>query len=100
VSRDASNNVTLTWQRRSRLSTNAFRGIVPLGETAEGYALDFYTSSGFTVLAGTFTATTNSFTLTAAQQTAIGLTPGAAVNVNVFQVSSSIGRGAALQGSV
>jgi len=100
VSRDASNNVTLTWQRRSRLSTNAFRGILPLGESSEGYALDFYTTSGFTVLAGSFTATTNSFTLTAAQQTAIGLTPGAAVNVNVFQVSSSIGRGAALQGIV
>lgn len=97
---DASNNVTLTWDRRTRLSQNWLTGIVPLGETGESYSVDFYTSSGFTAIAGTFAATSPTLTLTAAQQTAIGLTPGATAYVNVYQVSSSIGRGHAAQATV
>jgi hypothetical protein len=94
---DASNNITITWDRRTRLSENWLLGLVPLGETSEAYSVDFYTSSAFTTVAGTLTSTTDSLTISAAQQTAFGLTPGATPFVNIYQVSSSIGRGHALQ---
>jgi hypothetical protein len=97
---DTSNNATLTWDRRTRLSQNWLMGIVPLGETSESYSVDIYSSSAFTTIVGTFAATSPSLALTAAQQTAMGLTPGAAINVAVYQVSSSIGRGRAAQATV
>jgi hypothetical protein len=94
----ASNDQTLTWQRRSRLSSNFLRGIVPLGEATESYFIEFYTSSGFTTLAGTLTTNARTLTLTSAQQTAFGLTPGAALNVRIYQLSDTIGRGRPFQG--
>jgi hypothetical protein len=94
---DASNNVTITWDRRTRLSENWLLGLVPLGETSEAYSIGFYTSSGFVTLAGTLTSTTNAVTISSAQQTVFGLTPGAKPFVRISQVSSSIGRGRELQ---
>jgi len=96
----ATNDQTLTVQRRSRLSTNAFRGVVPLGEASEEWSWQLYTSGAFTTLAGTFTTTTGTLPLTSAQQIAIGLTPGAQLHVNVAMVSQSVGRGHALQESI
>lgn len=96
----ASNDQTITWQRRSRLSTNAFRGIVPLGETTERYLIEFYTSSAFTTLAGTLTSTTKTVTITSAQQTSFGLTPGATLYVHIRQVSDSIGAGTPLEATL
>jgi len=99
-SKAATNDQTLTWKRRTRLSSNALRGIVPLGEATESWSIDLYTTSGFTTLAGTLTSTTSSLLITSAQQTLLGLTPGAALNVRVYQVSDSVGRGAVLQGTI
>jgi hypothetical protein len=99
-SKAASNEQTLTWRRRTRLSSNSLRGIVPLGEVSERYEVDFYTTSGFSTFAGTLETTTPSLAVTSAQQTALGLTPGAALNVRVYQISDSIGRGHALQGTL
>lgn len=96
-SKNASNDITLTWDRRSRLAINPASGSLPLGEAAELYSVEFYTSSGFTTLAGTLTTTTASLTITSAQQTAMGLTPGGTVYVRVRQVSDSVGIGHELQ---
>jgi hypothetical protein len=97
----ASNDQTLTWQRRTRLSSNFLRGVVPLGETTETYEVEFYTSGGFTTLAGTLSAnSTRSLLVTSAQQTAMGLTPGATLNVRIYQVSDAIGRGRSFQGVI
>lgn len=96
----ATNDQTLTVQRRSRLATNAFRATVPLGEASESWSWQLYTSNTFATLAGTFTSTTGTLALTSAQQTAIGLTPGAQLHVNVAMVSQSVGRGHALQESI
>lgn len=95
-SKAASNNQTISWQRRSRLSTNSLRGVVPLGEASERYQVNFYTSSAFTTLAGTLTSTTNSLTITSAQQTSFGLTPGATLYVSISQMSDIVGAGAPL----
>jgi hypothetical protein len=97
-SKAASNDQTLTWERRTRLSSNALRGTVPLGEATESYSVDFYTSSAFSTLAGTIASNARTLTITSAQQTAFGLTPGAALNVRIYQISDSVGRGHALQG--
>lgn len=99
-SKAASNDQTITWERRSRLSTNALRGIVPLGEATESYSIEFYTSSAFTTLAGTLTSTTKTLTITSAQQTAFGLTPGATLYVHIRQVSDVVGAGAPLEATL
>lgn len=91
------NDITLSWDRRSRLSINFMTGTLPLGETTEHYSVEFWTSSAFTTLAGTLTTTTASLTITSAQQTSFGLTPGSLVFVRVRQYSDSVGVGRELQ---
>jgi hypothetical protein len=89
--RDGSNNLTLEWVRRSRIPQPGLgNGLVPLGEESEKYEIDVM--SGASVLR-TITATSPSASYSAAQQTADGLTPGAAVSVNVYQISGLRGRG-------
>jgi hypothetical protein len=98
--KSAANDITMTWQRRTRLSSNAFRGAVPLGEASESYVIELYTSSALTTLAGTFTSTSKTLTLTSAQQTAIGLTPGAIPYRRIYQVSENVGNGTPLEAIV
>lgn len=89
--RDTSNNLTVTWIRRSRLrSPGLGNGPVPLGEETELYEIDIFTGA---VVVRTITATTPSITYTAAQQTADGKTPGAAVTMRIYQMSGTAGRG-------
>jgi hypothetical protein len=89
--RDGSNNLTLTWVRRTRAIADAFAdGEIPLLEESEAYEVDIM--SGSTVLR-TITATSPTCSYTAAQQTADGLTPGDPVTVRVYQISASVGRG-------
>ena len=97
----ASNDITLTWDRRTRSSsTFPANGLdVPLFEAAESYSVDVYTTSGFTTVVRTITATTPTITYTSAQQTSDGLTPGAVVNVRVYQVGAA-GRRNYLQGTL
>jgi uncharacterized protein YcfJ len=93
----ASNDQTIVWERRSRMATNALRGSVPLGEATEAYSIDFYTSSGFTTVGGTLSATSRSLTITSAQQTSFGLTPGGTLYLRIYQISDVVGRGHYLQ---
>lgn len=96
ASRDASNNVTLTAQRRSRLSVRMIgsSGIsVPLGEAEEQYQWIIYASSVSDVAVRTITSGVPSASYTAAEQTADGLTPGNPISVGVVQMSQTVGRG-------
>lgn len=99
-SKAASNDQTLTWERRTRLSTNALRGIVPLGETSEAYVIRFYTSSSFTTIATTKTSSSKTVTITSSEQTAAGLTPGGTLWVGIAQVSDTYGSGSELQATL
>jgi hypothetical protein len=96
ASRDGSNNITFTWQRRTRL---AIRGIgplgisVPLGEDSEAYDIDIYGSGAYTTVLRTIAATSATASYSAAQQTADGLTPGNAVYCKIYQRSAQVGRG-------
>lgn len=97
IARDpATNDATLTWRRRSRLSYRFLaEGIsAPLGEASESYEIDIM--SGATVVR-TITATTNSAAYSAANQTADGLTPGDPITARVYMVSATVGRGHVLE---
>jgi hypothetical protein len=86
-----------TVDRRSRLAMNNLTGVLPIGEATEAYSWAFYDSS-FTNLIGT--VLTNVPTVTAAQQTAIGITPSAVSYLKVRQVSDSVGPGHELQATL
>ena len=89
--RDGSNNLTITWVRRTRVAGEWTDGVdVPVAEMAESYELDLYDGP---VFLRTLTATTQTATYMAAQQTADGITPGDPVDVIVYQISDVVGRG-------
>lgn len=89
--RDGSNNLTITWVRRVRgFAPGLGYGFVPLDEPVEAYEVDIY--SGAAVVR-TIAASMTTAIYTAAQQTADGLTPGAAVSVKIYQLSATRGRG-------
>lgn len=89
--RDNSNNLTITWKRRTRIGGEwQDYSDVPLGEETKSYEIDIY--DGATVVR-TITATTESTSYTAAQQTTDGLTPGDPVDLIAYQVSATIDRG-------
>lgn len=90
-STNASNDITLSCDRRSRLAMNNSSGALPLGEASESYTWDFYSSGTFATRVGSLVSTTSTLTITSAQQAAFGLTPGAAVSVRVHQVSDAVG---------
>jgi hypothetical protein len=91
--RTSTNDFTV--DRRSRLAMNNLTGALPLGETTEAYSWAFYSSGTYATLLGT--VVTNTATVTAAQITAIGVTPSATAFLKVRQVSDSIGPGHELQ---
>lgn len=89
--RDSSNNLTITWFRRTRhFSPGIGYGAVALDEPTESYQVDVY--DGVTVVR-TITATTPTASYTAAEQTTDGLTPGDPVDIRIYQISSTRGRG-------
>ena len=92
-SRDGSNNLTVTWKRRTRSKVRLMGAKAqPYGEDRDAYEVDFYNTAGSSVLR-TVAVTAATASYTAAQQTADGLTPGAAVKCKVYQLSNTAGRG-------
>ena len=92
-SRDGGNDLTITWTRRSRIGHETpYSGAdLPLGEQYERYEIDIY--DGVTVVR-TITVSDAATTLyTAAEQTADGLTPGDPVDLKIYQISATVGRG-------
>jgi hypothetical protein len=98
VARSTAGDVTLSWKRRTRLSTSA--SSVPLGESSESYSIDIYSDSSFTTVLRTLTSTTQSVVYTQAQQaTDFGSLPSS-ISCKVYQVSDEVGRGYPLQSTV
>ena len=97
-SRDGANDLTITWMRRTRIM-GEWQDYVdaPLGEDTESYEIDIY--DGATIVR-TISAVTETTIYTAVQQTADGLTPGAPVTLQAFQLSAQIGRGFPRQATV
>jgi len=100
--RNAANDVTLNWVRRTRLggAWNDYAD-VPLGETSEAYVVEIYSSGTYATLKRTISGLTSPTTVyTAAQQTADGLTPGNPVYFIAYQVSALVGAGYGARGVV
>lgn len=92
-SRDGSNNLAVTWLRRTRAIARIFSTSgVPQVESSIEYEIEFLSGPGGPVLR-TKAVTSESAGYTAAEQTADGLTPGNAVTVRIYQISSAVGRG-------
>lgn len=92
ASRDASNNITGTVVRRARLGPEWIDyADVPLNEESERYQLDVM--NGSSIVRTIEAIGTSTWTYSAAEQTADGLTPGDPVSVVAFQLSAIVGRG-------
>ena len=94
--RDGSNNLTISCVRRSRVGSAWGPTVdIPLGEDTERFEVDIM--SGVTVkrtltFVGPF-AGNPSVVYSAANQTSDGFTPGQLILVNIYQLSSLVGRG-------
>ncbi len=89
--RDGSNNLTITWTRRTRIGGEwADGGDVSLGETSESYSLDIYDGS---VVVRTIAVTAETASYTAAQQVTDFGSEQSSVDIIVYQISSVVGRG-------
>ncbi len=97
--RDGSNNLTVTGDRKTRAPRAAISGTpMPQLEPSLLFEVDVLASPGGAVLrtipssAVTLTATGFSVAYSAAEQTSDGLTPGDPVDLEAFQVSTVVGR--------
>ncbi len=92
--RDVSNNLTIFWTRRGRLA-NDWRdnADIPLGEQSEKYEIDIY-NGGLSVVLRTITITNQqSVVYTAAQQVADFGSTQSSINMMIYQISATVGRG-------
>lgn len=88
ATRDGSNNLTLTWVRRTRAVSRVLSpGGAPQLEPVEEYRIEVLDAPGGTTVLRTVDVTTTSATYTAAQQTADGFTPGDPIPFRVAQRS-------------
>ncbi len=88
--RDGSNNLTISWIRRTRIPFTGIVAVAPLGEASEAYEVDVM--SGATVKR-TLTASTPTVAYSAAEQTADGFALGAPITFRIYQLSETRGRG-------
>jgi hypothetical protein len=95
--RDGSNDLTIGWTRRARISGNAWTSAVgqtvPLDEGSESYEIDILDPASPAIVKRTLTSTSTSVIYTATLQTADGYTPGDPVTCVIYQMSEEVGRG-------
>lgn len=93
VTRDGSDNITITWIRRTRVGGEWRDNVdVPLSETVESYEVDILDAPGG-VLQRTLTSATESVVYTIGDQTTDFGGARDPVDIEVFQLSSVVGRG-------
>lgn len=96
-----SNDITLTWDRRTRMSESALTGILPLGESTEAYEVEIYSSGAFTTVKRVIQAFSGrTATYTSAQQITDFGTNQTTLYVRVYQMSDSVGRGHELEATI
>jgi len=90
LTRDASNNATITWLNRSRHTAFTLQQ-AKLYEATERYELDILVAGS--VVRTLLTTTNKMIIYDAASQTADGITPGDPIEFNLYQLSATVGRG-------
>lgn len=94
ATRDSSNNVTLTWYRRTRGLFKIFTGAVPpLYEDEEVYEIDLLASGGGSVYETYQVTGATEATITDADIVAAGYVSGASITIRIYQISGLLGRG-------
>jgi hypothetical protein len=91
--RDGSNNLTISWIRRSRIGGDYWSDsyeTIPLGEVSEGYSVDVLNGGS---VVRTISAISPTATYSAANQIADFGSVQSSVSVVVYQISNSVGRG-------
>lgn len=99
--RDADGNLLIHWTRRSRISGEWRNGVdVPIGEDAERYEVEIWTADRSALKRTISGLSSPAATYGAVDQAADGITPGGAVSVSVYQLSSIVGRGCPAQATI
>lgn len=89
--RDGSNNLTITWARRSRIGTAwGVTDALPLDDTVESYQVDIMSGS---IVKRTISSTSPTCSYSAADQTTDFGGVQLSLLVNVYQMSTIVGRG-------
>jgi hypothetical protein len=92
---------TLSWIRRGRISPEWRDNIdVPVGEASESYEIEIYEDDTFATVKRTLSSTTASVTYTEAQQTEDFGESQSILNVRIYQMSATVGRGYPLTGTI
>jgi hypothetical protein len=97
--RDSAGNITINWTRRTRIngSWNSYTD-VSLGETTELYSIDIM--NGTTIVRTINGLTTPTYVYTTADQVTDFGSNQSILHLNVYQISSIIGRGYAGNGII
>jgi Putative phage tail protein len=99
--RDGSNNLTLTWIRRTRIDGEWRDSVdVSLGEDSESYTVTILSGPGGSVVRTISGLTSQTTTYSAANQTTDGFTPGNPITFRVSQVSATVGAGTPTEATV
>lgn len=94
----SSNDIILSFGRRSRLSNQWWLGNVQLGEESDRFEVDIYSNSSYTTVVRTLTGTSSNVTYTSAQQVAdFGSNQTGTLYYDVYQISGTVGRGHVLR---
>jgi hypothetical protein len=99
--RSIGGDVLITWERRSRVNgawldyTDA-----PLTEASPSYEVEVFANNTYATVVRTLTSTVRSVTYTSAQQVTDFGSTQAVVYLRAYQISATVGRGRALQGSI
>jgi len=96
----STNDWTLTWTRRSRYGDWRDYIDAPLGEASESYVVEVYSSSAYTTLKRTLTATSQTVAYTSAQQVTDFGSNQSTLYVKIYQLSATVGRGYPLTQSI
>lgn len=93
-SRDGSDNLTITWNRRTRVG-GEWRDSVDasLGEDSEAYEVDIIQEASPTTVLRTISVSSETASYTAAQQVTDFGVAQSAILVHVYQISATFGRG-------
>lgn len=99
--RSASGDWSLEWVRRGRTGGEWRDNVdVPLGEVAEAYEIEIYSSSSYTTVKRTLTSAVPSVSYTSAQQVADFGSNQSTLYIKVYQMSAIVGRGTPLTTSI
>lgn len=93
--RDGSGNLTISWQRRTRLGGDwrDGTGVVPLGEASESYQVDILSADGLSVLRTLDGLTSETASYSVSDQITDFGSAQASLQIRVYQLSEKIGRG-------